>query len=68
MLKSCNEGEVFWLDTCNDFYHVTCLKNYVNEKIESTQFPITCANENCGQNIEVKKIENILTAKEYKRA
>jgi len=29
MLKSCKEGEVFWTEVCDCFYHITCLREYV---------------------------------------
>jgi len=67
MLKSSAEGEVFWLDACNDFYHVTCIKEYIMEKANATQFPITCANEKCGANIEVRKVEKLLSRHEFTR-
>ena len=66
MMKGCKEGEVFWLDDCNDFYHFTCIQEYVNDKIKSTQFPINCANENCKVEIQVRKLEKLLPAKQYK--
>ena len=67
MLKSCCEGEVYWLEKCNDFYHVSCLTKHINKKIESTEFPITCANENCKEPIELKKLEKLLPQNQFSR-
>jgi len=44
MMKQAKDGEVYWLEKCNEFYHVECIREYIDEKIQKTEFPITCAN------------------------
>lgn len=26
MMKSSKDGEIYWLEKCNDFYHITCIR------------------------------------------
>ena len=61
MLRDSKEGEVFWLDTCNDYYHVECLRNYIKERLNATEFIISCAKEGCTGTIELKKLQKIMT-------
>ena len=65
MLKDSKEGAVFWLDTCNHYYHVACLKKYIKEKLNATQYIIECACEDCNEKIELKKLQKIMSRREF---
>lgn len=36
MIKSSRNADVFWIEECNHYYHITCISQYINDKITAT--------------------------------
>ncbi|CDW84022.1 ibr domain containing protein [Stylonychia lemnae] len=61
------DDNILPLTSCDHFYHKECLESYFRVEIQDRRFPIKCPQDNCGKEIEIMDIQDVLAEDDLKK-